>query len=311
MQTCLTRAVLHMGLMASLACGLAVPGVARACTLWGAAGADANSGTILSKNRDWKPDHVQTLELHRAKGGFAYFGLYAVGNDAEGLKEGVNEKGLCVVTATAGSIPKATRQAEPGRGGVMSTLLQHYATCDQILADQETLFRNRKPTFLMISDSKQILVLEVGLKGRYALKAVESGTAAHSNHFLDASLINCNSRGGESSAARVARIGELLEKAPRPLGTPAFADMSRDSQGGINNGLWRTGSRSATLSSWIIETPRSGPPTLRVLLANPGRPEQTNTFVLNDQFWKDTQFERHNATGKRDAEAAPSAPEAR
>ena len=311
MRTCLIHAVRRVGTVALLACGLAAPGVSRACTLWGAAGADANGGTILSKNRDWKPDHVQTLELHRVKGRFAYFGLYAIGNDAEGLKEGVNEKGLCVVTATAGSILKATRQADPGRGGVMSTLLQRYATCDQILADQETLFRNRKPTFLMISDPKQILVLEVGLRGRYALKAVESGTAAHSNHFLDASLTNCNSRVGESSSARVARIGELLEKAPRPLRTPAFVAMSRDSQGGVNNSLWRTSSGSATLSSWIIETPRSGPPTLRVLLANPGRPEQTNTFVLTDQFWKDNRFEHHGSSEEREVKAANPSPKTR
>jgi hypothetical protein len=300
-----------MVLTTSLACGFTVPGVARACTLWGAAGADANGGTILSKNRDWKPDHVQTLELHRPANGFTYFGLYAVGNDAEGLKEGVNEKGLCVVTATAGSIPKATRQAEPGRSGVMSTLLQHYATCDQILADQKALFQNRKPTLLMISDRKQILVLEVGLKGRYALKAVESGTATHSNHFLDASLTNCNAHVSESSAARLARIAELLEKTPRPLDTPAFAAMSRDSQGGVNNSLWRTSSGSATLSSWIIETPRSGPPTLRVLLANPGRPEQTNTFVLTDQFWKDNRFEHHGSSEEREVKAANPSPKTR
>jgi len=36
-----------------------------ACTLWGEAGKDANGGTIISKNRDWEPDHTQVLKIHR------------------------------------------------------------------------------------------------------------------------------------------------------------------------------------------------------------------------------------------------------
>lgn len=274
-----------------LAALLAAPSVGHACTLWGAAGAAAQGGTILSKNRDWKPDHIQVLEMQRNGTNYAYLGLYAVGNDAEGIKQGINEKGLTVVTATAGSIPKATREAQPGRGGVMTTLLQRYATCDQILADQKELFSGRKPVFLMISDRKKILVLEVGLKGRYTLKTVTSGTTAHANHFLDASLTNDNLNLGESSTTRVARIHSLLESASGPLDTAAFATMSRDQQAGANNSLWRTGTKSATLSSWIVETPRQGPPRLQVVLADPGEPEQTNTLVLDQKFWRDSHFE--------------------
>jgi len=37
----------------------------KACTLWAAAGEDASGGTIISKNRDWKPDHTQVLKMHR------------------------------------------------------------------------------------------------------------------------------------------------------------------------------------------------------------------------------------------------------
>ena len=56
--------------------------------------------------------------MHRDRKGYAYFGLYAEGNDEPGLKEGVNERGLTVITATAGTIPKATRDAQPGKGGL-------------------------------------------------------------------------------------------------------------------------------------------------------------------------------------------------
>ena len=90
----------------------------NACTLWAAAGGDASGGTIISKNRDWKPDHTQVLKVHRDRKGYAYFGLYAEGNKDPGLKEGVNEHGLTVITATAGAIPK-----QPG------TPSQERATC--------------------------------------------------------------------------------------------------------------------------------------------------------------------------------------
>ena len=59
---------------------------AAACTLWAVAGADASGGTLISKNRDWKPDHTQKLKLVRPKKGFDYFGLYAEGNDEPRLR---------------------------------------------------------------------------------------------------------------------------------------------------------------------------------------------------------------------------------
>jgi hypothetical protein len=137
----------------------------NACTLWGVAGQDASGGTIVSKNRDWKPDHIQVLKMRRDGKGYAYFGLYAEGNDDPGLKQGVNEKGLAVMIVTASSIPKATRQAQSGKGGLMSALLTHYATCDEVLADQEKLFSGRKPLFLLISDRKKIITLESACSG--------------------------------------------------------------------------------------------------------------------------------------------------
>ena len=84
-------------LIAILICALS-PMPALACTLWGAAGAAANGGTLISKNRDWAPDHHQVLKKVHPKKGWAYFGLYAEGNGDAGLKAGVNEKGLTIVS---------------------------------------------------------------------------------------------------------------------------------------------------------------------------------------------------------------------
>jgi hypothetical protein len=265
--------------------GAAPVQISRACTLWGAAGADAGGGTIVSKNRDWKPDHLQVLKMHRDGKGYAYLGLYAEGNDSPGLKQGINEKGLAVATATAGSIPKPTRTAQAGRGGLAGTLLSGYATCDQVLADQKKLFSGRRPVFVMISDRKKILMLEVGLKGRYALKVVESGTAVHSNHFLEETMQEFNLKVGSSSATRASRIQQLLATTPAPYDAESFARMSRDHQAGPDHSLWRIGTNGSTLSSWIIETPAQGPPRLRVLLANPGQPEELRQFVLDKAFW--------------------------
>jgi len=53
------------------------------------------------KNRDWWPDHRHEIKRVTPKPGFRYYGLFATGNDEPGLKAGVNEKGLVVVSATA------------------------------------------------------------------------------------------------------------------------------------------------------------------------------------------------------------------
>jgi hypothetical protein len=263
-------------------------GGAQACTLWGEAGTNAaGGGTVLAKNRDWEPDHKQVLKMRRDGAGYAYFGLYAEGGAKPGLKDGVNEKGLTVVTASASSLPKSTRDAEPDKRGVLGLLLSRYATCDQVLAARESLFPKCRAEFLMISDRGKILVVETGLRGRYAIKTVDNGPATHTNHYLEKSLDDLNVRIGPSSAARLGRVNALLGACAAPCDAPAFAVLSRDQHDGPNNSLWRTGKEIRTLSSWIVETPAAGAPKLRVALANPGEPETTNTFILDEKFWKE------------------------
>ena len=262
------------------------PAGAWACTLWGAAGADASGGTIVSKNRDWLPDHVQRVKLCRPAEGYAYFGLFAEGNAFPGCKQGINEKGLVVMTATAGSIPEKVRASQPGRGGLVTAILAGYASCDEVLANREKLFRNRRPAFMLISDRKKILVLEIGLNERYVLKAVQSGPVVHTNHYLDESMQEFNIKVGRSSATRAARIAELLQLKPAPYDTECFVELSRDDKNGPNDSLWRDGQGNRTLSSWIVETPAVGPPRLRVLIADPGRPESEHRFVLDEEFWR-------------------------
>ena len=140
----------------------------------------------------------------------------------------------------------------------------------------------------MIADRKKILMVEIGLEGKYAVKAVENSAVAHSNHFLDERLSEFNVKIGKSSATRLERVSQLIKSPAQPFNTESFAVISRDQHDGPDNSLWRTGRNARTLSSWILETPQSGSSKLRVVLANPGQPEEIRTFVLDQKFWSET-----------------------
>lgn len=281
--------LLRRGLIPGCLATLAVSFTARldACTLWGATGTNDAGGTIISKNRDWKPDHTQVLKMHRGSKGYAYFGLYAEGGTEPGIKEGVNEKGLTVITATASSIPKSMRDNQPGKHGVISTLLSGCVNCDEVLAKKEAIFPNTRTMFIMISDPKKIVMVEVGLEGKYALKTVEQGTVVHTNHFLEKALAEFNIKIGSSSTTRLERITHLMMPPSQPCTIESFAEISRDHHDGPDNSLWRTGKDTRTLASWIIETPAHGAPKLSVVIANPGQQEETRSFVLDQKFWRE------------------------
>ncbi|MCF7849085.1 MAG: C45 family peptidase [Kiritimatiellales bacterium] len=269
---------------------LTLAGNLHACTLWGAAGSDASGGTIISKNRDWKPDHMQVLKMHRNEKGYAYFGLCTVyaEESTKGVVAGVNEKALTVFTAAAGSLPSKMWKSRPVTRRITSTLLQSYAICDDVLANKDAIFSSMRPAFIMISDRKKILMVEVGLDGKYTLKTIENGSVAHTNHFMEETLAEFNIKIGESSLARLDRIKHLLNISPRPCMTDSFALMSKDRHDGPDNSLWRTGKVARTLASWIVETPARGAPKLRVVIANPGQKEETHVFVLDERFWRET-----------------------
>ena len=267
-------------------CAVLLPIQALACTLWGAAGDAAGDGTLLAKNRDWKPDHRQVLKVVRPHSGHAYFGLYAEGNASPGLKAGINEPGLSIVVASASSIPGALRDAQRGTQGVMTRVLANYASVDAVLADADALFSVARANFFVIADRTRLLTVEVGLQGKYALKLVEQGVATHTNHYLDPALAGsfCDTPRA-SSRTRLARIDALLDQAPRPLSVDAFAAMSLDRHAGPDNSLWRSG-REHTLAAWIVRTPASGPPTLDLRVANPGEAQHSERLVLDAAFWQ-------------------------
>lgn len=276
------------GLSGLLGCMAWLPASALACTLWGAAGPDAGGGTLISKNRDWQPDHHQLLKRVRPKNGLAYLGLYAEGNEDPGIKAGVNEKGLTIISASS-NVPKKLRMAGTDLHGVMNRIMAGYASIDAVLADADSLFGHTWPNYFLISDRSRLLTVEVGLNGQYSTKLADHGVATHTNHYLDPAMPEFAAfKVGASSATRLARIDTLLAEASRPLSAAQFSVMSRDQNAGPDRSLWRTGSghNAQTLASWIVETPPSGPSRLHLVIANPGEAETTRDLLLDDAFWQ-------------------------
>jgi isopenicillin-N N-acyltransferase-like protein len=271
-------------LIAALICALS-PMPALACTLWGAAGAEAGGGTLISKNRDWAPDHHQVLKKVRPKKGWAYFGLYAEGNGDPGLKAGVNEKGLTIVSASS-NLPRSVRADQPDMHGVMIKILTDYDSVDALIANADHVFSRSRANFFLISDRSKVLTVEVGLHGKYALKLNDSGATAHTNHYLDPELASLNPQKiAASSRTRYQRINSLLGQSNAPHTLEQFSSLSRDHNDGPDNSLWRNG-KETTLASWIVATPAQGAPRLQVVVANPGEAETTQDIVLDAAFWK-------------------------
>ncbi|MEN2424543.1 carcinine hydrolase/isopenicillin-N N-acyltransferase family protein [Chromobacterium vaccinii] len=253
-----------------------------ACTLWGAAGAASVDGTLLAKNRDWKPDHVQSLRLRHPEHGYAYLGLYADNGREPGIKAGVNEKGLAVVGAEASSLPRELR-TDSARHGVLTRLLRDYGSLDEVAAAADKLFPQTRPVFLLLADASGLMQVEVGQHGRYQLSRQRNGTLAHTNHYSNLSLLDGAQKIGPSSKARLARIQFLLDQRPSHA-LAEFERLSQDHHDGPDNSLWRDG-REHTLAGWQMALPVGEPPRLHLVLANPGEHTLERDYALDAAFW--------------------------
>jgi hypothetical protein len=259
-------------------------GPAWACTLFGLAGPDvAGGGTLLVKNRDWRPNQTQRLALVVPEDGHRYLGLFADGGRASGLKAGVNAAGLTVVSATAGSVPREARRLAAGMGGVLRRLLHECGSVAEAVARTD-LFSRAKPCFYMLSDRRELARIEIGPGGRFAVTRAARGALWQTNHYLEPALAADNHTIGVSSWTRAARIEALLDALPRPANLAGLLALSRDSAGGPDNGIWRTGgapTATRTLATFAVAMPPAGPGTLSLRLADPGMPERVQTVILD------------------------------
>lgn len=258
-----------------------------ACTLWAAVGARAaQGGSIIAKNRDWLPEPSE-VRLVNPPTGFRFLGLYPIREGKRrNIVAGVNEKGLVVVTATAGSIPREV-MIKGGRG-VMQQLLTDFPTVEEVLANR-TLFARTHSAMYLIADRRRIAWIEVAPEGRFSVRDTANGVLAHTNHYLDEQMIGVNEKIGRSSRVRIGRIGELLEGHALPFTLEDFIAISRDRNDGPDNSVWRTGGKpegNRTLASWIVSLPKEAPPEIFIRLANPGEAERTVKMALDGPFWK-------------------------
>ena len=247
----------------------------EACTLWGAAGdAVEGGGTLVAKNRDWAPDHRQELVVLRPPEGYRSVALMAVGGDAPGIKAGVNEKGLVIVSATAGQFPRAERKKIRQKKQLMSYFLATCASVEELLKQVELM---RRPVFYLVGDRAELAVVEVAPDGRRSVTRAVSGTLHHTNHYCAIEPPGLVRKPGASSRLRYDRIGELLKTPEKPFDLDGFTRFSEDRNAGPDNSIWRTGSDPAkhrTLATWLVSVPPSGSPQLYLKTADPGEPER-------------------------------------
>ena len=258
---------------------------AQACTLWAANGNTVEGGgSLIVKNRDWLPDHQQKVKLILPEQGYRYIGLFTINGLHKGLKAGINEKGLVVVSATAGSIPAKERKGMAYIRALSARLLKECSSVDEAIAETR-LFVG--PQILMIADRKKVATIEIGPAGNYSVLVKDNGVLFHTNHYIDQSMLEFNHTSGVSSQKRYGRIGELLNSAAQPYDLDTFISFSKDQTDGPDNSIFRTGStpkKARTMAVWAVSIPQTLSPGLYVRILNPGEPERVLQMNTEDIF---------------------------
>ena len=256
----------------------------EACTLFAANGSVVDDGgTLLVKNRDWEPNQHQVIKFVPAKDGYSYFGLYAEGA-APGMKAGINEKGLTVVSATAGSIPSKERKNMPNQAGSLAKILKECASVEEALARTD-LFLG--PKILMLADKNSIATVEIGPEGKFSIEQKENDYLCHTNHFVAEDMLQFNKKIGQSSAIRYDRICQLLDNASLPFSVESFLNFSGDRNDGPDDSIFRTGStpvKVRTMAVWTVQIPKQGSPEVYIRILNPNEEEKSCRIVADDFF---------------------------
>lgn len=275
-------------LILALALALLGAAPARACTLWAAVGSQvAGGGALAAKNRDWSPDSPGRLERVTPREGRPYLALMARSPQGWGVRAGVNQAGLAVLSASASAVPKALRGQ--GLPGVSRRLLAGFSSVEAVLARRE-MFQGLAPRFYLLADARQAAVVEIAPGGAVRIADTRDGVLSHTNHYLSPEFSAHNQRPALSSRARLERVDAFLAALSRPLTLAAFERISQDRGAGPDNSLWRTGSKprgTRTLAGLVVSLPPRGPNEAAVVLANPGEPQRRIKIILDEKFWRE------------------------
>jgi hypothetical protein len=215
--------------------------------------------------------------------GYRYFGLFADGNDDPGLKAGINEKGLVVVSATS-SVPKRDRAAMPRTMNLLGKLLSTSATVDEALHHGAWFLG---PRYLLLADREKAASVEIARDGKYGVVVTDRSALVHTNHYVFPEWRDQNpERIGPSSLERYRRAGELLGQGQQ-FTLDDFIRISGDRSSGPDHSLWREGATAAstrTLATWIVYLPPDGNVQLYVKIANPGQKPTISRLSSKEVF---------------------------
>lgn len=273
-----------------LICSLPV----SACTLWGSV--EKDKGTIFAKNRDWAYKDSTLIKKFQPKKGYRYFGIFGEKDGkSTGVKAGINEKGLVVLSATASSLPKKERiYRGKDKIAINGYVLSHYSTVDEVLKN-EGIFSRCNPAFIVVGDRNKAVIVEIAPGGKYSYKTVKSGVFYHANHyFQEPGFDKFNRKPAESSRVRLKRIGSLLGRKAEGWTPEDFIEISKNEEDGPDNSLWRKGSspkESRTLATFIAEIPEKGSPVVYIRRADYGKPVDEKKYIIDSTFWK-SEFEK-------------------
>lgn len=286
----LPRTGMHVNILPVVSCALffffAHASPASPCTLWAAAGSrTTDGGTLIAKNRDKEPSQHGELRVFRGKG-HRFLGLYYT--DVKGRRSiagGINDAGLCILGASAGSAPRGEKNK--GGKGLSEHILASFDSVDAVLKKQK-MFAGTHPVFYIIGDGSKIATVEVAPEGEFSVRVANDGILYHTNHYLDEKLSPSNAAIGKSSRARLNRIRHLVTTQASPFTIRDFKRFSEDRHDGPDRSIWRTGGKpdkERTLATWIASIPKKGPPALYVKLANTGERQRTYNLKLDSAFW--------------------------
>ncbi len=259
---------------------------AESCTLWGATGSTTRGNiTLIAKNRDWKPGQSHQLRQVNIPDGYRYLGLFALGGNSPGLKAGINEKGLVVITATASVIPSSQRSSNDGDPISSHDILSSFASVEEVISNGERFVRS---SYYMIADRNHVAVVEGAPGGRSSVRLIDDGFLAQTNHYIARDLQSFNGKASRSSRVRYDRIMSLMSSRTGQLTLDDFIEFSQDTNTGPDDSIFRTGSSensSRTVASWIVAIPEDGVPELYLTMKNPGEPFKAYSGMLDPGFW--------------------------
>lgn len=274
---------------------LALPRAVRACTLWAVNGADvAGGGSLLVKNRDYPPGHPTSFALVTPQHGHKIMAMLSTGTGQPSMVGGVNEKGLAVITATVGSIPRAERKRRTQEGGLVypvRPMLERFATVREVVAAKE-LLAGVRPIFAIVADAREVAVLESSGKAWKIEVMPREAFTAHTNHPL---LVNTPDMRQEpdapGSVVRLARIRELWAALKKPADLAAVTALAQDQADGPDRSILRTGSAPGKartvglLAAWL--PPDGGAPRVVIRVIDPlGARQVEKTLTLDAAFWQ-------------------------